>query len=220
LYEGRVAAQRLYIRRETNERNAELRDYVGSLGSVLRPPGVLTNCHPALLAALLRSESEARATGSALVQPWHLLIAIFDQLTRYRPPCPVDVARLREAFRPMRTISLDESPGHLPLARSLRKILTDAVLTRRPLLRPEFVAQDLLNAGDDAAHRAALALRHPVDTEAAVRAWLDRCATELGAIQQRDDATLLPLLADIVEQILDRPEEADAIRRVAARLST
>ena len=216
--EGRAAAQRMILRQEQDQRNAELRDFVGGLGDTLRPAGILPHCDIAVLDALRAAEDEARATGSALIEPWHLFITLFDHLTRVHTDCPIDADQIRAAFRPIRTISVDESPGHLPLARSLRADLGHALVKRRRRLRPEFVAQQILDANGDPAHRIVLALRHPVDAEPAVRAWLQRRIAELEAARPAEDVAALVRLADVVQNVIGRPDEAERILQEADAL--
>jgi hypothetical protein len=211
-HEGRSAAQRLVLdRKEGKERDTELRASVAEAGERIRPAGALSQCDIHVLRALNAAEAEARSTGSALIQPWHLFIALFADLEQRHPGCPADVDQIRATFRPARTIFVDESPGHLPLARRLRSILTTAPGRWQQRIRPEHLLHDILGGDDDSAHRAVLALRHPADTETAVRTWLDGRIVRLRAGENPDDASSLIRLAVVMAEDLARPAEAEKI---------
>jgi NACHT domain len=210
--EGRAAAQRLVLHQKRGrERAAELRTSVAAAGERIRPRGALSQCDIHVLRALGAAESEARTTGSATIQPWHLLITLFADLEQRYPDCPAKIDQIRATFRPARTISPDDSPGHLPLARSLRAILTTAPGRWRQRIRAEFLVRDLLDGDDDSAHRAVLALRHPADTEAAVRAWLNARIDRLSGGENPDDTSSLTELAVVLAQDLARPAEAEIV---------
>ncbi|MET7425522.1 hypothetical protein [Dactylosporangium sp. NPDC005555] len=179
---------------------------VAAVNAEARPPGVLSRCDIHVVRALVAAEDEARAAGSAVVQPWHLFIALFAGIVRHRHDCPVRLDQVRAAFR---TVPMDEAPGHLPLARALVRVLAGAARRWDGRIRPEFLLRDLLDAGDEPAHRAALALRRPVDTEAAVRAWLDDRIGRLRTGQPADTADSLAELADVLLDQLGRAEDAE-----------
>ncbi|GAA1740851.1 trypsin-like peptidase domain-containing protein [Luedemannella helvata] len=213
--EGRAAAQRLVFNgRDQGARNERLRAVAAEAGARLRPPSVLARCDIHLLRALSTAEDEARANGSALIQPWHLLVALFVGIRRHCPECPADPARIRTALRPARTITLDDSPGHVPLARATRRAFIAAAGRRHSRIRPEFLVWELLNGGDDATHDMTLALRHPVDIESDVRTWLDDRIAQLDTGDLADSAMPLAELAELAEVLrtkLGRPDEAERL---------
>lgn len=190
-------------------RNERLRLAAADAGRRLRPPSVLARCDIHVLRALGEAEDEAHATGSALIQPWHLIVALFAHIARHRPDCPADPARIRAALQPTRTISLDESPGHVPLARATRRAFIAAAGHRDGLIRPEHLVREILDGGDDATHDIALALRHPIDIESAVRTWLDDRIAQLDAGEPADNIESLAELAEVLRNELDRPDEAE-----------
>ncbi|WP_327000404.1 NACHT domain-containing protein [Dactylosporangium sp. NBC_01737] len=220
LNEGRAAAQQLVLgRRDGGARDEALRASAATAGRRIRPQGVLSRCDIHVVRALAAAEGEARATGSAVIQPWHVFVALLADVTRHHADCPARLDQVRAAFQPTRTVSPDESPGHLPLARSLRRVLVGAPARWDGRLRPEFILHDLLNAGDDPAHRAVLALRHPANTEQRFRVWLDERITRLRAGRPADTAAELAELAGVLLDRLDRPSDAERALAEAAELA-
>jgi hypothetical protein len=190
---------------------AELRSTIADVDRLLRPDSALTHCDIHVMRALRAAETEARCTGSALVQPRHLFVALVAYLTQQNADCPADLDQVRETFRPMRTISVDESPAHLPLARTLRAILVSAPSRWGQRIRPEMLADDLLRGDDDAAFRIVLSLRHPRDTEAAVRAWLEARIARYRSGDIAEELSDIFELALVLLRDLDRPTEAEDV---------
>ncbi|MFI6435204.1 tetratricopeptide repeat protein [Streptomyces sp. NPDC050759] len=216
--EGSSAAQRLLLGgHQRQARDESRRANAADVSRLIKPPGVLPQCDANAINALFAAQDEARATGSAAIQPWHLLVALLSDIQTRHPDCPADIDQIRGALRPNRTISPDESPSHIPLAQGLRNILIAAPRRWNKRIRPEFLVNDLLNPDNASARQAILALRFPVDTEPRIRAWLADSIPRLLSGDPGDEPGPLTDLAELMLRI-DRPEDAERAAREAIAL--
>ncbi|MEV0226948.1 tetratricopeptide repeat protein [Streptomyces sp. NPDC050704] len=216
--EGSSAAQRLLLGgHQRQARDESRRADAAQVSRFIKPPGVLPQCDANSINALFAAQDEARATGSAAIQPWHLLVALLSDIQTRHPDCPADIDQIRGALRPNRTISPDESPSHIPLAQGLRNILMAAPLRWNKRIRPEFLVHDLLNPDNASARQAILALRFPVDTEPRIRAWLAEAIPRRLTGDPGDEPGRLTDLAELMLRI-DRPEDAERVVREAIAL--